>query len=126
MKSLFAGFAADETRHAAKLLSMRKGKPQPLAATQLASLPRPRLPRSAEDAELTVEAAYRLAIRAEKNAVELYSTLGQMSPDPEIQDTFKSLAADEQGHMAKLVSDLDKHRSSAGFLTKLFRFVTKT
>jgi rubrerythrin len=126
MKGLFAGFAADEARHAGRLLSMKKDKPQPLTAAQLALLPRARLPRSADGGELTVEAAYQFAIRAEKNAAELYTMLGQMSPDPAIQNAFESLAADEQGHGAKLVADLEKRRASAGFLTKPFRFVTKT
>ena len=125
MKRLFAGFAVDETRHAGKLLSMKRDKSASLAVTAVASLPRPRLPRSADGEELTVGAAYKFAIKAEKNAADLYTMLGQMSLDPEIQDAFRSLAADEQGHGAKLVADLEKRRASAGFLTKLFRFVTQ-
>ncbi len=124
MRTLFEGFAREEARHAGRLMAMKTDKPRPLSAPDLAAIPRPRLPRSADGEELTVEAAYQLAIQAEKNAADLYTALGRMSAEPAIQDAFTSLATEEQAHGAKLAADLEKRRASAGFLTKLFRFVS--
>jgi len=122
MKELFGGLEADETSHLKKLLKLRKATTFTVTDGSLSTLPHRRTVRLPADGVVDAEAAYKFAIRAERNARELYWLFSQMAAEPAIQQLLGTLAAEEQAHEAKLEADLAKRRTQRGFLRRLFRF----
>jgi rubrerythrin len=52
--------------------------------------------------------AFKLAIEEEQKAHELYSTLAEMSTDPETKKIFEQFARDELEHRRKLMDRYSK------------------
>jgi len=57
--------------------------------------------------------AFKLAIEEEQKAHELYSTLADMSTDPETKKIFKQFARDELEHRRKLMARYETLRGEA-------------
>ncbi len=120
LQELFDGMSAEETAHFKKLIRVRKATEAWFEASGLRRLPRPQAVKLSEAGITDIESVYRFAIRGEASAVNLYSTLSQMTQDPEIQRTFSELADEEEAHMNRLRGDLAKQQGIRAFLKKVF------
>jgi len=125
LKVLFERFAADETRHRDRLMSLKKGKTLKFSAKAMSDLSRQVAPGAATGKVTTVQAAYEFAVKAERDANRLYSILCEMATTQEIRRVFKALAEDEERHRVQIDGQLKKLKSEQGILTKLFNRTKK-
>ena len=125
VKSVFAGFAADEETRFRKLLRMRRAAVPEASADALHCLPRRRPARLPPGGIPDAEAAYRYAIRAGRSAHQLYTLLGGMTQSPTIRQVFNTLANEELCRRARLEANLKQQRTPLGLFRRLLRFVTR-
>ncbi len=117
--AFFEEMVLEKTRHFKKLLRSRKVSDAWLKASGLRRLPRPPCAELAAAGISDLESACRFAIRAAESALELCTTLAQMTQDPTIQRAFSDLADDEEAHVNSLRAELAKHRGTRAFLRKV-------
>mgnify|MGYP000097264876 CR=1 FL=1 len=125
LRTLFGGLVTAEMGHFKKLAKMRRATEATLVARRLHRLPRPPATSLLDAGIADVASAYRYAIRAEKQAQDLYAMLAGMATEPKVRDAFQMLADEELGHKSLLEADLEKRQSKGGFLKRLFRLAPK-
>lgn len=125
MRHLFARFAEEELKHRNRLRRMKKDGVVKLTGNALIDLSRQLSPKTPSAREMTMLAAYRLAINAEKNAVSFYAALARMSSDAELGRLFEELAEEERRHEAAIEAELKKSQEPDTLLKKIFRLLPK-
>ena len=107
MREVFEGFAKEELGHKARLEGVRKGNIQttPEEVTDL------KIADYMVDVEpspnMDYQSAIILAMKKEKAAFKLYTTLASKMQDPELRNIFLSLAQEEAKHKLRFEIEYD-------------------
>jgi len=107
MREVFESFAKEELGHKTKLEGVKKGDIQPKAG-EAADL---KIADYMVDIEpspnMDYQSAIILAMKKEKAAFKLYTTLASKMQDPELRNMFLSLAQDEAKHKLRFEIEYD-------------------
>lgn len=110
MKQVFQEFVAEELSHKAKLLEIKKGSPLPPLADAIETLGLADNLRE-DDIDLANDMDYQealvLAMRSEKAAYRLYSTLADAVRDHGVKELFMRLAQEEARHKLRFELEYD-------------------
>lgn len=108
MREAFAAFAAEEESHRRRLLEVKAGKLPAVTAEEVKALNiADSLAPVAPSGAMTYAEALAMAIRAEKQARELYTNLAALV-GTELAAVFRSLAAEEARHQLKFETEYDE------------------
>ena len=109
MREAFLEFAAEEGRHKARLLEVKRGDLPAVSHESVSSLGIAETLAAVTPSEhMTYAEALAFAIRAEKAATQLYTNLAELVP-ADLADVFRSLAAEEAKHQLKFETEYDDH-----------------
>jgi len=109
MREAFLEFAAEEGRHKARLLEVKRGDLPAVSHESVSSLGIAETLAAVTPSEhMTYAEALAFAIRAEKAAKQLYTNLAELVP-ADLADVFRSLAAEEAKHQLKFETEYDDH-----------------
>ncbi|MBC8472553.1 MAG: ferritin family protein [Planctomycetes bacterium] len=107
MREVFESFAKEELGHKAKLEGVKKGNIQPKAG-EVADL---KIADYMVDIQpspnMEYQSAIILAMKKEKAAFKLYTTLASKMQDPELRNMFLSLAQEEAKHKLRFEIEYD-------------------
>jgi len=108
MKDLFLMFAQEEKGHKAKLKNAKQGQILKVSEKKIVDL---KLGDHLELVELTPDLSYQdaliLAMKAEKNAFRLYTSLAEQADDAGARDMLFSLAQEEAKHKLRFELEYD-------------------
>lgn len=108
VKDMFSGFAKEELGHKAKLMAAKEGKTLHRSEQKILDL---KIGDHLEQVELTTNIDFQdaliLAMKAEKNAFRLYSSLAEQADDAAVRETFKMLAQEEAKHKLRFEMEYD-------------------
>jgi len=109
MQALFRSFAQEEMGHKAKLLAAKEGNLLAKTERKILDL---KIGDHLEQVELTPNLSYQdaliLAMKAEKNAFRLYTSLAEQAADPALKDMLESLAQEEARHKLRFEMEYDE------------------
>ncbi len=110
MRALFEGFAKEEEGHKQKLIGVREGR---------LMLPSPEKVRDLKigdnlvevelNADMELQDALIVAMKAEKAAFKLYSDLAEAAGDANTRNLFQSLAQEEARHKLRFEIEYDNY-----------------
>ena len=107
MREVFLGFAREELGHKARLEGIKKGGAQP-ALKQVQDLAIADYLVEAKPSEnMDYQSALILAMKKEKAAFKLYSTLASKAPDEQLRNLFLMLAQEEARHKLRFEIEYD-------------------
>jgi len=110
MKQVFLGYAKEELGHKAKLEGVKAGKQLISSQQKVMDL---KLGDTLVDIEVAPDLSYQdaliLAMKAEKNAFILYTSLAEASPNAAVADLFLSLAQEEAKHKLRFELEYDEY-----------------
>ena len=101
-RALLLRLSAEEVGHKRKLMSLKEGGSFSQAALDLAAMEKDLQPKVRTVERMTPKEAVVFAVRCEKEAEFLYSTLADMVEDEEQARMFRMLADEEGIHMREL------------------------
>ena len=101
-RALLLRLSAEEVGHKRKLTSLKEGGSFSQAALDLAAMEKDLQPKVQAVESMTPKEAFAFAVRGEKEAEFLYSTLADMVEDEEQARMFRMLADEEGIHMREL------------------------
>jgi rubrerythrin len=108
IQEMFEGIAKEELGHKAKLLAAKEGKALHRSESKILDL---KIGDHLEMVELTANIDFQdaliLAMKAEKNAFRLYSSLAQQADDAAVRETLKMLAQEEAKHKLRFEMEYD-------------------
>jgi len=109
MKKLFESFAAQEQKHADKLLAVKRGgglKPsdKPVPDLKLSDY----LDDSDVSEQIDYQGALVMAMQREKLSFKLYTDLAALAVTPTVKDTLEALAQEEARHKLYLELEYDE------------------
>jgi rubrerythrin len=108
ISEIFKNFAKEELGHKAKLMAAKKGKTLKQSEKKILDL---KIGDHLEQVELTPNIDFQdaliLAMKAEKNAFRLYSSLAEQADDPGIRQTLLLLAQEEAKHKLRFELEYD-------------------
>ena len=108
MKGAFLGFAEEERGHKARLLDIKAGKRMLHAEKKIADLKiGDQLAEVDVSSGLDYQKALILAMKAEKAAYRLYTTLASATDDPGLKQTLLGLAQEEAKHKLRFEIEYD-------------------
>ena len=109
IREIFENFAKEELGHKAKLMAAKEGKALQRSEKKILDL---KIGDHLEQVELTPNIDFQdaliLAMKAEKNAFRLYSSLAEQADDPAIRETLMSLAQEEAKHKLRFELEYDE------------------
>jgi rubrerythrin len=110
MKEVFLGFAKEELGHKAKLEGVKSGKKMLSSEKKVLDL---KIGESLVEVEVKPNLSYQdaliLAMKAEKNAYILYTSLASATTDAIIKETFSMLAQEEAKHKLRFEMEYDDY-----------------
>ncbi|MBN1818753.1 MAG: ferritin family protein [Sedimentisphaerales bacterium] len=111
MQKAFEEFAQEELAHKAKLEGIRKGNQwigissgQEVTDLKLAEI----VDEPEPTADMTYQDALRLAMKKEKAAFLMYTSLAELCEDAKLEQVFRSLAAEEAKHKLRFEVEYDE------------------
>lgn len=108
MKDVFIGFSKEEMGHKAKLQGVKSGKKLVLATAKITDL---KIGDHLVDQEPTGKLDYQqaliVAMKAEKAAYTLYTSLQDATTDASLKELFGSLAQEEAKHKLRFEVEYD-------------------
>jgi len=108
IKELFLGFAKEELGHKAKLMAAKKGKLLQKSEKKILDL---KIGDHLELVELSSEIDFQdaliVAMKAEKNAFKLYTSLASQTEDAGIREMLETLAQEEAKHKLRFEIEYD-------------------
>ena len=112
MKKLFGDFAAQEKTHEEKLKGIKAG-----GRLKASKLPVPDLKISeyltdvdlGKSGDMEYQEALTVAMKREKAAFMMYTDLANLTPEPDIKETFVALAQEEAHHKLYLETQYDEY-----------------
>ncbi len=109
MAEIFKGFAAEEAKHQAKLLGVKRGQKMLDAATKVQDLHlSDYLVADDKWDGADYQQALILAMKREKASFKLYTDLAASTQVAELQDLFLGLAQEEAKHKVSIEIEYDK------------------
>ena len=109
IKKIFAGFAAEEQAHKAKLLAVKDGRQMVLSDKSVQNL---KIADYLADIEmkpdLSTQEALVVAMKAELAAFKLYSDLADATDDAGLRSLFLGLAQEEARHKLRFEIEYDE------------------
>lgn len=110
MKEVFLDFAREEVGHKARLKKIRDERLFDLAVEQVRDLKiADYVVAGRPSADMEYADALVLAMKREKAAFKLYTTLAERTDDPEIKTTFQALAVEESKHKLRFELEYDEY-----------------
>ncbi|MCP4610122.1 MAG: ferritin family protein [Planctomycetes bacterium] len=108
MREVFESFAKEEMGHKARLEGVKKGGDVQPKTGEVADLKIADYMVDIEPSpDMDYQSAIILAMKKEKAAFKLYTTLASKMQDPELRDMFLSLAQDEAKHKLRFEIEYD-------------------
>ena len=108
MKNVFEQFAKEEIGHKAKLTTIKETGNFTLGNEQVADLKiSDYIVKVKAGPNMTYEEALVLAMKKEKSAFKLYSTLAEKAPNEEMKKLFLGLAQEEAKHKLRFEIEYD-------------------
>ena len=108
MKDVFIGFSKEEMGHKAKLQGVKAGKKLVLATGKIADLKiGDHLTHQEPTGKLDYQQALIIAMKAEKAAYTLYTSLSDATDDASLKELFGSLAQEEAKHKLRFEVEYD-------------------
>ncbi|MCP4255905.1 MAG: ferritin family protein [Planctomycetes bacterium] len=107
MREVFEDFAKEELCHKARLESVKKGNIQPTLGEVKDLKIADYLVDVKPSPNMDYQSAIILAMKNEKAAFKLYTTLASKMQDPELRDMFLSLAQEEAKHKLRFEIEYD-------------------
>ena len=108
IREIFENFAKEELGHKAKLTAAKEGKTLKQSEKKILDL---KIGDHLEQVELTPNIDFQdaliLAMKAEKNAFRLYSSLAEQADEPGIKQTLLLLAQEEAKHKLRFELEYD-------------------
>ena len=108
IKQIFLGYALEELGHKAKLEAVKDGQQMLSTEQKVMDL---KLGDALVDIEVAPDLKYQdaliLAMKAEKNAFRLYSSLAEQADDAGIKQTLLTLAQEEAKHKLRFELEYD-------------------
>lgn len=108
MKAVFQGYAVEESGHRSKLQAVRDGAAFSPGEKQVQDL---QLADYLVDVEpcsnMTYEDALIVAMKREKAAFKLYTTLAEMTEDPTVRNVLLAIAQEEAKHKLRFEIEYD-------------------
>jgi rubrerythrin len=132
-KKMFQWLAKEEARHLAKLRQQLRSVVdnskwlewrRATAPIERTEFPPPSEVTGRVEIGAGERDALRLAIQAEKEAIDFYKEAEDSTPDPHGKAMFKALAREEEGHLALLEAELQWITQSRKYFT-LHRFTLR-
>lgn len=109
MREAFLEFAAEEGRHKARLLEVKRGELPAVSTEKVGDLKiTETLAEVTPSSNMTYADALVLAMKSEKAAFRLYTDLAALAP-PEVAAVFRSLAQEEAKHKLRFELEYDDH-----------------
>lgn len=109
MREAFLEFAAEEGRHKARLIEIKRGDLPAVSEDKVAGLGiAETLAEVTPSQHMTYAEALAFAIRSEKAARQLYTDLAELVPS-NLAAVFRSLATEEAKHQLKFETEYDEH-----------------
>jgi rubrerythrin len=106
-RALLLRFSAEEVGHRKKLKSLKDSGSFSQAALDLAAMEKDLQPKAQAVESMSPRDAFAFALRSEKEAEFLYSTLADMAEDEEQASMFRMLADEEGIHIRELNVSVD-------------------
>jgi rubrerythrin len=110
MKKVFLEFAGEEIKHKQRLTRIREEGVFTMPKQMVADL---KIADYIVDVKvsgkLSYEEALVLAMKREKAAFKLYSTLAERAPNDELKDIFETLAMEESRHKLRFELEYDEY-----------------
>lgn len=111
MQEVFLNFAKEEMGHKQKLQRIKQGDRLTFSIKQVQDLKisdylKDVLP---DGTNMSYQEALILAMKREKAAFQLYSSLSEQIEDPALQDIFQGLAQEEAKHKLRFELEYDDH-----------------
>lgn len=109
MKKVFIEFAGEEIKHKQRLTRIREEGVFSMPKQQVADL---KIADYVVDVKASGKLSYEdtlvLAMKREKAAFKLYSTLAERAPNDELKEIFESLAMEESRHKLRFELEYDE------------------
>ena len=109
MKKVFLEFAGEEIKHKQRLTRIREEGVFSMPKQQITDL---KIGDYMVDVKATGKLSYEealvLAMKREKAAFKLYSTLSERAPNDELKDIFETLAMEESRHKLRFELEYDE------------------
>jgi rubrerythrin len=110
IKEVFLSYAREEMGHKAKLTKIKEGNLMGKGEEEVQDLKiADYLERVEATEEMSYEEALVLAMKREKAAFRLYTTLASKTDDTELRDVFLMLAQEEAKHKLRFEVEYDEH-----------------
>jgi rubrerythrin len=110
IKQVFLGYALEELGHKAKLEAVKGGQQMLSSEQKVMDL---QLGDALVDIEVAPDLKYQdaliLAMKAEKNAFVLYTSLAEAAPNAAVRDLFLGLAQEEAKHKLRFELEYDEY-----------------
>lgn len=109
MKRVFLEFAGEEIRHKKRLTQIREQGIFTMSSEKVADLKIAEYTAEVKaGGKLSYEEALILAMKREKAAFRLYTSLAERAPTKELKDIFESLAMEESRHKLRFELEYDE------------------
>lgn len=109
-KKVFSDFAREEAQHKQKLMEIKRNHSEIHPVGSISDL---KIADSTNDVapapDMNLQEAYILAMKNEKAAFKLYSSLAAATENPQIKETLLSLAQEEAKHKLQFEIDYEAH-----------------
>ncbi len=110
MKRVFIEFAGEEIKHKQRLTKIREEGVFTMPMERVADLKiSDYVVEVKAGGKLSYEEALVLAMKREKAAFRLYSSLAERAPSPEVRDIFLALALEESRHKLRFEVEYDEY-----------------
>ena len=110
MKKVFLEFAGEEIKHKQRLTRIREEGVFTMPKKQVADLKiGDYIIDVKASGKLTYEETLVLAMKREKAAFKLYSTLAERAPNDELKEIFETLAMEESRHKLRFELEYDEY-----------------
>ena len=112
MKKLFQEFAAQEKVHEEKLKGVKAGGKLQASSVAVQDLKISDYLTDVnleDSADLEYQEALTVAMKREKSAFMMYTDLANLTPEPDIKETFVALAQEEAHHKLYLETQYDEY-----------------
>ena len=107
MREVFEGFAKEEHGHKVRLEEVKKGNIQPKSGDVTDLKIADYMVDVTPSPDMDYQSAIILAMKKEKAAFKLYTTLASKMQDPELREMFLSLAQEEAKHKLRFEIEYD-------------------
>jgi rubrerythrin len=110
MKKVFLEFAGEEIKHKQRLTRIREEGVFTMPKQQVTDLKiADYMVEVKASGKLSYEEALVLAMKREKAAFKLYTTLAERAPNDELKEIFESLAMEESKHKLRFEVEYDEY-----------------